>query len=260
MLEHIFKAWFGIFPCIGEFYEVFSERPAGSRPGEKNKNVWMPTTKKMIPTVSFRYVLVSLSVCIIVFSASAQDSSGYKHRYIGLGVRSSVFQVSEISFNLIPSNRIILNADILRYLRIEGQFASYTDKQDKKIPAGTTGDYTPLTLKKSSTIVGFGGFGMYPRDNVKFYGGVRIADNSYSEDDAYTSGISPYAVTSHGDIRIIASVAGAEYCFNKWFSIGAEFSLVNLKNSFYPWDKSIPSSSTTTNITESGLVFRFYPL
>ena len=52
---------------------------------------------------------------------------------------------------------------------------------------------------------------------------------------------------------------GAEYSFNKWFSIGAEFGFVTMKDNFHPANPLDPSTTSNTSISESSLVFRFYP-
>jgi hypothetical protein len=111
-----------------------------------------------------------------------------------------------------------------------------------------------------SQTIGFGVFGTYPVGKAKFIAGMRVSDNKYEEGDIdFDLSGNPYVVTNTGKIGITAGVLGGEYYFSKWFSMGAEFSIVNMTDVYSPADTTSEKTTTKTSITESSLVFRFYP-
>ena len=205
---------------------------------------------------------MALTICFCVartFLTQAQETTAPAHRYVGIGIRSSVFQISELPIKTIPPNKIFLNVDPVKYIRVEGHYGMYSNSSEQIFSTFPNGTIT-IPLKENSTIIGGGIFGIYPKDNMKFMGGFRLSRNTYSKDETNSSGGgTPYVVTDNGEISITAFILGAEYSFNKWFSVGAEFGIVSMNDTFHPWDKNIPSTTSTTTITESGIVFRFYP-
>jgi hypothetical protein len=180
------------------------------------------------------------------------------HRYLSVGVRSSVFSISELPVTVVPANRLLLSIDPVKYLRIEGHFAYYANQNQQVLSIFPTGT-TVLTLKEHSALIGGGIFGIYPVHNIRFSAGVRFSQNNYDLDDINFSSGAPSVVTDKGKIKIVAGVLGGEYLFGKWFSVGAEFNLVNMNDRYDPADNSLPVTTSKTTITESTLVFRFYP-
>jgi len=202
------------------------------------------------------YILCLLQVPSVV---AAQENDEYIHRYVGIGIRASVFQVSELPVNIIPPNRILINIDPIKYARAEFHFGRYASTREIYY-SSFTGTPTLLKLKDVSTVVGFGVFGTYPVGKAKFLAGMRYSINNYEQGDIdFDTMGNPYVITNTGKISILSGVAGGEYYFSKWFSIGAEFSLVSMDDVFDPADPASQNQTTTTSITESSLVFRFYP-
>lgn len=197
--------------------------------------------------------------CVALAGASislpAQDAEEYQHRYIGIGIRASVFQISELPISVIPPNRLLVNFDPIKYARAEVHFATYSHSSEMNTFTAQT-----LTLKEKSTLFGFGAFGTYPCGKAKFIAGLRFSQNKYAWDDVlFDSFGNAYTAESKGSITIIAPVLGGEYYFSKWFSLGAEFSYVLMNDEYDPADPGAPSTTSSTTITESSLVFRFYP-
>jgi hypothetical protein len=190
---------------------------------------------------------------------SAQDDNEYVHRYIGVGIRASVFQISELPVSIIPANRLLINIDPIKYARAEFHFGRYASTTE--IPYSSfSGPAQIYKLDEVSTTVGGGIFGTYPAGKAKFIAGMRFSQNNYEEEDIdFDSFGNPYVVSNTGKIGIIAGVLGGEYYFSRWFSAGAEFSLVNMTDVYKPADPASQKLTTKTSITESSLVFRFYP-
>lgn len=186
----------------------------------------------------------------------AQDDDAPVHRYIGIGVRASIFQISDLPMAVTPPNRIIVNVDPIKYARAEFQFGSYSHENELFMS-----NQQPLNMKQSSVSIGGGVFGMYPVGKAVFLAGLNYTINNYSEDDVLFDNFGvPYVAASTGKVTGIAPTLGGEYYFSKWFSIGAEFSYLILNDEFDPADPNSPQQTSTTFITESSLVFRFHPL
>lgn len=200
--------------------------------------------------------IFTLFVIVAAFiSANAQESGEYQHRYVGIGIRASVFQISELPISIIPANRLLVNIDPIKYARVEFHFAGYTHSDEM-----TMLSTPPLILKEKSSLLGFGVFGTYPCGKAKFIAGMRYSRNKYAMDDIlFDSFGNPYTAEDHGTITIISPVIGGEYYFSKWFSIGAEFGYMLMNDEYDPADPGAPSTTSSTTITESSLIFRFYP-
>lgn len=197
---------------------------------------------------------LTLILCFGWLVLSAQETDKYVHRYIGIGIRASVFHISELPLDIIPANRLMVSYDPIRYLRTEVHVAAYSHTDELFL--GTS----KFNLKESSTLVGFGVFGVLPCENAKFLAGIRCSRNNYMEDFVrFDENGDPFVAADEGQINIVAPVLGGEYFFSKWFSVGAEFSFMMIKDELNPWDTDVPSTTMSTTITESSLVFRFYP-
>lgn len=205
-----------------------------------------------------KIVVVIVTFLSGTFFTQAQETIEPIHRYIGVGIRVSVFQISELPNRTVPPNRILLNIDPFKYLRVEGHFGMYKNDYQESFNTYSNGSIL-LTIKENSTLFGGGVFGVYPKDNIKFIGGLRFSQNRYNQDNIDFSNGIPVVVTDKGKINILTYMLGAEYSFNKWFSIGAEFGFVTMKDNFDPADPSNPSTTSNTSISESSVVFRFYP-
>src|ERR1051326_1172702 len=206
---------------------------------------------------SFYLLLIIFSINVNAQEKKADSSS---HRYVALGIRSSIFQISELQQTILPPNRLLINIDPIKYIRVEGQFGIYSNTKQQSV-SFSPGPPTTLKLNQKSSVTGIGLFGVYPVDKVKFSLGVRYINNPYSEDNIQTNPLGqPTVVTDKGTINTIAGVIGAEYLFSKWFSLGAEFGLLQMDYVFTPADyPTHPKLTTTNTITETCLIFRFYP-
>lgn len=203
--------------------------------------------------------LLTHLIILNTFLLNAQYQDTSFHRYIGLGIRSSVFQISELPNSIIPPNRLLLNTDPWTYARIEGQFAMYRNEREFGFPTFANPSNT-LKLKENSTAFGLGLFGLYPVEKIKFIGGFRYGVNKYVMDNIDTDIYgNPYVVVDKGTITSVSVILGGEYYFSKWFSVGCEFGLVRMNDTLDPADVNSPNTTSTTSITESALIFRFYP-
>lgn len=201
-----------------------------------------------------KYILL-LGLALSPFIGRAQEDDAYVHRYIGIGIRASIFQISELPMDVMPPNRLLVNVDPIKYARVEFQFGSYRHENEMFLS-----NQQPLTLKQTSTLLGAGVFGMYPCGKAIFLAGMHFSVNNYTESDVlYDSFGVPYIADAKGKVTAIAPVLGGEYYFSKWFSIGAEFSYLIENDEFTPADPADPQLTSTTFITESSLLFRFHP-
>lgn len=193
------------------------------------------------------------SMLLTSLTCFGQESDEYVHRYVGIGIRASIFQLSELNQSNFPANRIIVNVDPIKYARAEFHFGRYSSDYDLVMST------TTLKPQEASTIIGFGVFGVYPVEKVKFIAGFRYSINNYAFDDVeFDQNSNPYLVEETGKITIASPVLGGEYFFAKWFSLGAEFSYLMAKDVFNPSGSS-PDQKSSYNVTESCLIFRFYP-
>src|SRR3990170_385324 len=87
------------------------------------------------------------------FYTQAQETTEPIHRYIGVGIRASVFQISELPIRTVPPNRILLNIDPIKYLRVEGHFGMYKNDYQENFNTFSNGNVL-LTLKENSTLFG----------------------------------------------------------------------------------------------------------
>ena len=214
-------------------------------------------------------LLIFLLFFIPFFTLRAQEvqkQEKSEHRYLGLGIRTGL-QLSDLIANHVPPNRLVLNIDPSKYFRIEGQYGSYSKKSEVNVQY-----YDPITgatlsallkPKEKSSFIGGGLMGMYPKGECRFIGGIRYGINNYSYESVNYSYYStaPTLVKETGKETVISGVIGGEYSLAKYFSVGAEFSILSIKDVNTP--PSIYSSKKTTNktmMTEGSLVFRFYLL
>lgn len=199
------------------------------------------------------FALMFLS-CLV----NAQDS-GDKRTMIGIGIRSSVFQISELPIRIVPPNRLLVNVDPIKYARVEVHYGFYKNTREQLYSTFPS----PYVIKKvtdKSNVYGGGVFGILPKDNFKFILGARYSMNIYELGDVdFDSSGNPYVVNNSGKIQSFSGVLGCEYHFSKRFSVGAEFSYINMKDTFTYADKTMPSLTSTTTVSESSLLFRFYP-
>jgi hypothetical protein len=151
-----------------------------------------------------------------------------------------------------------VNIDPIKYARIEFHYGFYRNTREQSFSSYPS--YRVIKMTNRSSIAGIGIFGTYPANQVRFILGARYSINNYSEDDIrFDMYGTPSVITNKGKIGILSGVLGGEYIFAKKFSIGAEFSLINMTDTYTPAERSIPETTDETVVTESSLVFRFFP-
>ncbi len=196
-------------------------------------------------------------------SKGFSDSASIKHRYFGLGIRAGGLTLVDLLSTSVPPFRIIANIDPVKYVRLEVQYGLYKNTTEQM---GTTSTST-ITLNpiQKSSILSFGFMGMYPAGNARLIAGLRYGINNYSTDQIYyPSGWpqpNPYLVTNTGKRTMFSGVLGGEYFFVKYFSVGAEFSILSIKNiETQAGVYNTPPTTSKTLMSEGCLMFRFYPL
>ena len=164
-------------------------------------------------------------------------------KIFGLGFDMEQFKATDMNFSMMaPANKIIFSITPIYNFRFEPEVGYYkiTEKE------------SDLTSKSLS--FGIGALGMYQRNKVNIYGGLRFE---------YTVSTSEYTSTTTGNQTAenkgttIGPVVGAEYLFSQHFSIGGEiggkYSSLKTTNSQYSDD-----SEASYILTQTGLFLRFY--
>lgn len=209
------------------------------------------------------FLLVSLLTTFSVNHSSAQDETSAiaepKHRYFSFGFETGVLTKVDFFLNdLRPATKIVFNFNPHKYVRLDLQFGSskYINEYNYMNPSGGITTYE-LTDQCREFAIGL--FGVLPfKDGFQMYGGFRFGkamlENEFMN---FSSSGGQYVDSEKSDIKIFSPLVGGEYKFGNRFSIAGE-----IKFSFI--DESLPSSGNTTefnelNLTETALVFRFYP-
>jgi hypothetical protein len=185
----------------------------------------------------------------------AQADQSHTSRQIGIGVRTSIFQRSDFDLSDIPPNRILINFDPIDNLRLDVQFGSYTGKDDQG--AGSSG----LKANDEHFVYGLGVHYLKKLDQVKFTAGLRYLLGDFKDEFLYTNNSGLKAIGKNREkTSSVALVFGGEYFLAKWFSVGAEFSLLHTELDGTPDSNSYEDDYTLTSTqTESSILFRFYP-
>ncbi len=200
-------------------------------------------------------LLATALICLAASPTLAQNDNTLPRRHLGIGIHSSIFQTSDLDLTNIPPNRLIVQYDFMPTVRAELQVGGY-NKETKE--SGNN-----LVPTDDALVASLGGFYLIPYEQAKFSVGARYRmGNMNNEEISYETSTDPYVYNNKQTISSVSGVIGGEYFFSKWFSVGAEFSLIYDKNKCttenYSSSYTIPETTTTSTLTETSLLFRFY--
>ena len=116
--------------------------------------------KKIRLTILFMMVVPTL-----IWAQNSESSSSGK---LGLGIRTSIFQLSDFEYSDFPPNKLIINYDPIEHLRVEAQFGMY--RSDDNENAGSTG----LKPVDQRYVYALGVHYIHKLDKVKFAAGLQI--------------------------------------------------------------------------------------
>ncbi|MCU0359430.1 MAG: outer membrane beta-barrel protein [Bacteroidia bacterium] len=188
----------------------------------------------------------------------AQEQSEKAHRYLGIGYKLGVFQTSDFYSNFSPVNRLVVNVDPIKYLRIDVQYGFSNSSNEQYMNTGT-GTQQKLTLESKNSVLQFGAYGTYEFDDMLMYLGVRYGFGNASSDQISFSGTMFITETNTEKSSILSPVLGAEYRFGNRFSVGAEISYLIVNSEFDPASINSQNTNSSLKLLESSAFFRFFP-
>lgn len=201
-------------------------------------------------------------ILVLLFLANAvlaQEATVKHQRYLGIGYKLGVFQTSDLySNNIAPVNRVILNVDPIKYLRIDVQWGTANSKDEQYIYTGFQ-QQQKVTLETKNTVLQFGAFGTYHFDDMLMYLGFRYGFSKGSYDQVNFSGPTYFIETNTEDATLLSPVLGAEYRFGNRFSVGAEVSYLMINSEFDPANALSLNTNSKINLIETSAFFRFFP-
>lgn len=205
-----------------------------------------------------------ISACLVFMIASGvytQEDELNQHRYFGVGVTANIFRANELNNFDIPANRLYINIDPIKYARFDFQFGTLKIERTQTFMyfdfLGNQVEQS-LDLVNKSSLWAIGAFGQYPIGDMKVYAGIRFGKSKYQSQFVDFVGPNYKVSTNRGKKKYIEPTVGFEYLFGSRFSVGGEFRMLLLEDSFTPSQANGPDISTM-NITESSIFFRFYP-
>jgi hypothetical protein len=199
-----------------------------------------------------------LALLFLAQLGSAQEPSEKAHRYLGIGYKLGVFQTSDLYSDFSPVNRLVLNVDPIKYLRIDVQYGFSNSSNEQYMNTGT-GTQQKLTLESKNSVLQFGAYGTYEFDDMLMYLGFRYGFGNGSSDQISFSGTMYITETDTEKSSILSPVLGAEYRFGNRFSVGAEISYLIVNREFNPAAINAQNTNSSLKLLESSAFFRFFP-
>ena len=199
-------------------------------------------------------------IIVFLFLANfslAQEASDKPHRYLGLGYKLGIFQTSDLYSNFAPVNRLMLNVDPIKYLRIDVQYGFSNASNEQFMYNG--GVQQKVTLDSKKSVLQFGVFGSYEFDDMMMYLGVRYGFGNASNDQINYSSPMYVTETNTEKSNILSPVLGAEYRFGNRFSVGAEISYLIINSEYDPANALAQNTNSSLKLLESTAFFRFFP-
>lgn len=212
----------------------------------------------------------NIFIAILIFASSAlhaqenvskpnDETSNVKLKMLGLGFRTSPFNIEDLYQNYIPitNNKIIVTINPLKNFRIQPEFGYYRSKEFSTL---INDDLIGRTFS-----VGAGFYGMWQKGNVNFYIGPKFTNVS-GEFDSVDSDYNPnppyntiYRKTTNSSSSFnYGLISGGEYFFGNHFSVGAEIGLMHSKVEVKYSNTPAQNFSSSKIMTETNLLFRFY--
>lgn len=189
----------------------------------------------------------------------AQEATDKPHRYLGLGYKLGIFQTSELYSNFItPVNRLMVNVDPIKYLRIDVQWGASKSENEQYFNTGM-GQQQKLVLETKNSVLQFGAFGTYNFDDMMMYLGVRYGFSNGSYDQVSYSGTMYVTETNEEKASLLSPVLGGEYRFGNRFSVGAEVSYMMINSEMNPANPLALNTNSKLNLIETTAFFRFFP-
>ena len=184
----------------------------------------------------------------VTFSNAQLDGDALHLRIFGIGLHAEQYKISDVitsSFNAYNST-VLLPLNLTQHFRVEPEFGVLwmNDKEDEETSLGISG--------------GFGLFGMFQKEKVNFYVGIRFLVDALTMDGFYSyngeSSKEKYRALKTGP------ALGFEYFLINHFSIGGEFGLryVSSKTSYDIPDTELEDSKAEMFNFDSGLFVRAY--
>lgn len=189
---------------------------------------------------------------------NAQEAVEKPHRYLGVGYKLGIFQTSDLYSNFTPVNRLLVNIDPIKYVRLDVQWGASKSENEQYMNSGI-GQPQKLTLESKSSVMQFGAFGTYEFDDMMMYLGFRYGFSKGSYDQINYTGSLYVTETNKETGTILSPVLGGEYRFGNRFSVGAEISYMMINTELNPANPSALNTNSKVTLLESNAFFRFFP-
>lgn len=198
-----------------------------------------------------------LVLLLLANVCAAQETTEKAHRYLGLGYKLGIFQTSDLYSNFAPVNRLMVNVDPIKYLRIDVQYGFSNSSNEQFMYNG--GVQQKVTLDSKKSVMQFGAFGTYEFDDMMMYLGFRYGFGKASNDQINYTGTMYVTETNREKSNILSPVLGAEYRFGNRFSVGAEISYLIVNSEYDPANINAQNTNSSLKLLESNAFFRFFP-
>lgn len=200
--------------------------------------------------------VLALSILLVLIQSvsMAQATDALPERHFAMGVRSSLFQSSDLTLANIPPSRFIFQYDVVPEFRAELQIGGYNREEEM--------DGASDKLKDNAITGVLGVHLIKTIEHAKFTTGFRYGWSQVNDEYFNYAGNGGSKSTDKESIQIYSLVFGGEYFLAKWFSVGAEFAPVYMVDDFKTKDESTgdtsPTNTASSLATETNLLFRFY--
>lgn len=182
-------------------------------------------------------------MCFNFGSVFSQTESKSLIKPFGIGLHIEQFKLNDLTdLTGSPANKIVLSISPSKSFRLEPEFGLRFSKTQ------------PSNSSASIISVGLGALGMFQRNNLNLYGGLRFEFGRMKSTSQYSSGTT-------GVSRIMIGPAfGAEYYLGENFTFGGEVGLryFSSASTVDPKPSEYKGASSSYLTTDTGLFVRFY--
>lgn len=196
-----------------------------------------------------RFIILLAIICFNFSQLFSQTEVTSLIKPFGIGIHIEQFKLNDLTDLRAPANKIIFSISPSNLFRFEPEFG-FKMGEDKNIDAKYSGFY-----------MGLGALGMFQRNKLNLYGGLRFEYAFIKEKRTYTA-INFIETTSTETTNrfIIGPAIGCEYYLGDNFSFGGEFALKygSLKTVEDPEPVDYKDEKSYYITTDSGLFIRFY--
>ena len=192
---------------------------------------------------NFKLILLGAILCFNFSTLFSQTESKSLIKPFGIGLHIEQFKINDIlDLQNTPANKIVLSISPSKSFRLEPELGLRFAKSQAN------------SASASSVSLGLGAFGMFQRNKLNLYAGVRL-------EYATMKSTSTYSTATNLSNRIMAGPAlGAEYYLGENFTFGGEVGLryASSTTTIDPKPTGYTDTKSSYFTTDTGLFVRFY--